>query len=197
VSDLLILRHGPTDWNASKRIQGRTDIPLSAEGRAEVQTWSIPSRFKDFHCLSSPLARTRETAEILGLEPEFDARLLEMAWGQWEGRTLADLREELGPQMAKNEALGMDFSPPGGESPRDTQERLRPLLRALTRPTVAVAHKGVIRALYALATGWDMRDKPETKIKPATAHLFHIDKQGQPVVDCMNIKLVEAPDPCV
>jgi broad specificity phosphatase PhoE len=192
MTDLLMLRHGPTEWNARKRIQGNTDIPLSAEGREEVSSWRIPARFKDFHCLSSPLIRTIETARILGFEPEPVDAIRESSWGQWEGRSLAELRAELGPAMTENEARGLDFCPPGGESPRDTQDRLRPWLHTLSKPTLAVAHKGVIRALYALASGWDMRDKPDIKMKEATAHLFRIDDQGHPVVAAMNISLKEA-----
>jgi probable phosphoglycerate mutase len=54
--------------------------------------------------------------------------------------------------MTQNEAAGLDFRPPGGESPRDVQERLKPYLASLAGPTIAVTHKGVLRALYALAT---------------------------------------------
>ena len=63
------------------------------------------------------------------------------------------------PAMIENEARGLDFRPPGGESPRDVQARLRPFLESLRDPTIAVTHKGVLRALYALATGWTMERK--------------------------------------
>ena len=88
---------------------------------------------------------------------------METDWGVWEGRTLTDLRAELGDLMAAWEARGLDFRAPEGESPREVQDRLRPWLvetAATGQPTGAVAHKGVIRAIYALATGWDMTDKP-------------------------------------
>lgn len=189
MSDVLILRHGPTQWNAIKQVQGLTDIPLSPIGRTEVSKWSVPSEYKNFHCVSSPLCRAVETARILGFEPEVNEQLREMSWGQWEGRKLSELREELGQAMVENEARGLDFQPPGGESPRDTQQRLRPWLRSLVRPTLAVAHKGVIRALYAMASDWDMCSKPKTRMIEPAAHLFGVDGNGQPFVKCMNIKL--------
>lgn len=192
MSELLIMRHGPTDWNARKLIQGSTDIPLSAEGRAEVSSWRIPPRFKDYHCQCSPLKRALETARILGLEPEPVAAIRETSWGQWEGKSLAGLRDELGSAMAENEARGLDFQPPDGESPRDVQDRLRPWLRTLDKATVAVAHKGVIRALYGIASGWDMRDKPQTKMREPAAHLFKVDETGHPFIEQMNIMLKEA-----
>ena len=100
---------------------------------------------------------------------------METDWGVWEGRTLTDLRAELGDLMAAWEARGLDFRAPEGESPRDVQDRLRPwLTETATRshPTGAVAHKGVIRAIYALATGWDMTDKPAHELLDGCAHRF-------------------------
>jgi len=189
MSDLLILRHGPTQWNEQRRIQGRTDIPLSDAGRAVVQGWRVPTDFTDFYCVASPLIRAMETARILGLTPQPINALVEMSWGDWEGRVLDDLRGELGDAMAENEARGLDFCAPGGESPRDTQERLKPWLKSVRTPTVAVAHQGVIRALYALASGWDMRTKPPVKLDKFAGQLFHLDTDGHPTIARLNIDM--------
>ncbi len=112
-----------------------------------------------------------------------------MDWGEWEGRSLSDLRAELGAAMAENEARGLDFRPTGGESPRDVQKRLKPLLAGLTAPTIAVTHKGVLRALYALATGWTMQEKPPEKLRNGCAHLFEVSAEGRPSVAELNIPL--------
>jgi len=189
MSDLLILRHGPTQWNEERRMQGHMNIPLSKAGRAVVKTWRVPDEFTHFDCVSSPLDRAMETARILGLNPHPDAALIEMSWGAWEGRTLDDLRDELSDEMAKNEARGLDFCPPGGESPRDTQNRLKPWLKSLRTSTLAVAHQGVIRALYALASGWDMCAKPPVRLNKFAGHLFHLDAMGQPTIKRLNIDL--------
>src|SRR3546814_14767208 len=112
-----------------------------------------------------------------------ESRLVETDWGAWEGRTLAELRADLGAGMAANEARGLDFRPPGGESPRDVQDRLRPLLAELAdagEDVVAVTHTGVLRALYALASGWAMRGKPATKLAVACAPAFHPAEHGRP-----------------
>lgn len=186
---LLVLRHAPTDWNEAGLIQGRADRPLSEAGRLRVSTWRLPPAAKEVRCVSSPLLRAMQTARLLGLRPEAEPSLIEMDWGEWEGRSLAALRRELGGAMAENEAAGLDFRPPGGESPRDVQARLRPFLLSLTRPTVAVTHKGVLRALYALATGWTMRDNPETRLKDGCAHLFEVGPSGDVAVGELNIPL--------
>jgi probable phosphoglycerate mutase len=134
-----------------------------------------------------------ETAEILGLSAVPDMRLIETDWGDWEGRRLEDLRAELGARMARNEALGLDFRPPGGESPREVLARLRSLLRELSAPTILVTHKGVLRPLYALASGWSMREKPPKKLLDGCAHSFILLPSGELQVDTLNISLRPSP----
>ena len=190
---LALIRHGPTAWNAERRLQGRTDVALSADGRARVAAWSVPEEFREFRWVASPLSRTVETATLLcGNPPPTDAALIEMSFGAWEGRTLADLRAEFGAAMVEWEALGLDFRAPGGESPRDVQDRLRPWLRRLEEPTIAVTHKGVIRAVYALAAGWDMTGEPPDKLRDACIHVFVLAADGWPRIERLNVAL-EAP----
>ena len=196
---LFLLRHGPTSWNAEGRIQGHIDIPLSDEGRAMVQDWVLPEGLGGFVWAVSPLRRARETAEILGArDPETVAALQEMHWGAWEGERLQELRARHGAEMAANEARGLDFRPPGGESPRDVQARVAPWLAALgkrRRPTLAVTHKGVIRAIFALALGWDMTGEPPVKLRRAAAHSFAVAPDGLVTVDRLNQPLDEGPAP--
>ncbi len=135
MTPLLVIRHATTDWNAARLIQGRTDRPLDAAGRAAMKAATLPPGWAGATCLASPLKRAMETARLLGLDPKPEPRLIEMAWGEWEGRRLSELRAELGEAMAENEARGLDFRPPGGESPRDVQARLLPLLKSLSAPT--------------------------------------------------------------
>ena len=186
---LLVLRHGATEWNALGLIQGRTDRPLSETGRAAIRAMRLPSDWQDADCLSSPLMRAMETARLLGLDPQPEPALIEMSWGTWEGKSLAALRAELGDDMVENEDRGLDFRPDGGESPRDVQLRLQPFLTRLRAPTVAVTHKGVLRALYAAATGWAMTDDPPHKLNMSCAHAFEILPGGEPRVEALNLSL--------
>lgn len=195
---LAVIRHAPTEWNAVGRVQGRTDVPLSAAGRAIAVGWSLPADLAGYRAIASPLSRTVETASLLlGRAPPTDARLIEMDWAAWEGRELPDLRAELGDLMVAWEAKGLDFRAPGGESPRDVQGRLAPLLAEIARgaqPTVAVTHKGVIRSLYALATGWDMSGKPPDKLRDGCVHVFALSTEGVPSVDRLNLPLNSGED---
>ncbi len=197
---LALIRHGATVWNAEGRVQGHTDTPLSTEGHAEVAARAaggLNPALSGYYWVSSPLRRARLTATLLcGFAPPCEPRLLEMSWGHWEGRKLAELREELGAEMRANEDRGLDFKPDGGESPREVQTRIRPWLVeiAARRPAVAaVTHKGLIRAVMAWAHDWDMTGKPPVKLDWSRAHIFRIAPDGNPEPAAMNVEIGRAP----
>jgi probable phosphoglycerate mutase len=192
-----LIRHGPTAWNAEGRLQGRADIPLSPEGRAAVTGWRLPPDLTGLPAFTSPLSRARETAAILlpGQHAAVEPRLTEMDYGDWEGTALASLRARLGPALAENEARGLDFTPPGGESPRAVQVRLRPLLAAWAESggtRIAFCHKGVIRAVYAETAGWDMTGKPPHRLAWDAAHGFDLAAGGRPRIADLNRSLTAA-----
>jgi probable phosphoglycerate mutase len=186
---LLVIRHGATDWNRDELIQGRADRLLAPATRERLRATRLPPGWAEARCLASPLVRAMETAQLLGLDPAPEPRLIEMAWGDWEGKRLAEIRGELGPAMAENEARGLDFRPPGGESPREVQDRLKPLLQEIDRPTIFVTHKGVLRALYALAAGWAMKDDPPDKLRDGHAHEFKVAADGTVSIARLNIPI--------
>lgn len=191
------LRHGATDWNAERRMQGRRDVPLSVAGRREVARWRMPATIApDAQWITSPLLRAIETAAMLGCaHPLVEPALTEMDWGAWEGRTHDELREQFGDAFTRNERLGLDFSPPGGERPRDVVMRVTRWLATLDaggEPLVVVTHNGVLRALLAIATGWDMTGKPPVRLQPATLHRFALARgPALAVVEC-NVPLATA-----
>jgi broad specificity phosphatase PhoE len=164
-------------------MQGRADLPLSPEGRAQVLRWRLPDVWDGARWLSSPLRRATETAALLTDGPvDIEPRLIEMDWGAWEGRTLADLRAEMPAAMAANETLGVDFRPEGGESPREVRTRLAALLADLAAEpsdVVCVTHKGVVRAALSLATGWDMTSKPPLRLAEDATLVLHADAAGR------------------
>jgi broad specificity phosphatase PhoE len=196
---LAMLRHGETDWARERRIQGRTDTPLCDAGRAKIRRSILPGEAQGMRVVSSPLARCMETAALLGFEEvACEHRLAEMHWGEWEGRRLEELRSELGEAMRANEARGLDFTPPGGESPRNVLERVGGWLAetaALGQPTLAIAHRGVIRAIFCAASGWDMQGRPPLKLDWNALHVFRLDPAGRPSLYRMNIPLVEVSGP--
>jgi probable phosphoglycerate mutase len=190
VSRLWLLRHGPTPWTETGRIQGHTDLPLSETGRRRVAGWRMPAELAALPVLCSPLARARQTAEVLGLEvARIEPRLAERSWGVWEGERLPDLRARYGAAMSALEARGWDLRPPEGETPRELLARVAPLLAELAgaeRDLLAVTHRGVIRAVWAHAIGWDMTGKPPDKLRDGCVHGFGLAEDGTPTLLHLN-----------
>jgi probable phosphoglycerate mutase len=173
---LYLIRHGETDWNAQKRLQGRKDIPLNALGRQQAAEaglclkWLLgdPSHV-DF--VASPLLRTRETMSILrecmGLPAEdyrHDHRLLEIDFGDWEGLTWAEIEAQHPLLHSAREADPFGFIVPNGENYPMVFERITSALDSLQRDTVVVAHAGVLRAVLALQGGVDTQHIPHIEI---------------------------------
>jgi broad specificity phosphatase PhoE len=159
------VRHGLTDWNVQQRLQGRHDVPLNSEGRTQavacgeilrdllVRDGKAPV---ELGYVSSPLVRARATMEIvratLGLEPTgfpVDARLAEIAFGEWEGLTYADVLQRDKDVVARRESDKWGFLPPGGESYAQLTVRMRAWYETVDRDTVVAAHGGTARALIA------------------------------------------------
>ena len=181
MTSVTLVRHFETKWNRQGRIQGRSDQPLADDVVAEARNRRpVTIGPEPLAWFTSPLRRATETAILLGCsDAAHDSRLSEMDWGRWEGKRLHELRADLGEKMARNEALGLDFRPDGGESPREVSERAKEwLLEVRGRDCAAVTHKGVIRAVLALALDWDMKTKPPVSIDWQCAHVFSISTAG-------------------
>jgi probable phosphoglycerate mutase len=159
------LRHGETDWNVEGRLQGRRDIPLNAKGRTQAAHCGeilrdlfardgVDAGRLDF--ISSPLGRARETMELaragLGLPPQdyrVDEQLTEIGFGEWEGYTIAELRNRDPQRIAAREHDKWRFVAPGGESYEAVSWRMRDWYRGLERDAVVAAHGGTARGLMA------------------------------------------------
>jgi broad specificity phosphatase PhoE len=162
---IYFVRHGETDWNREKRLQGQHDIPLNALGRTQAEHCGALLRdllarngraITDYDYVSSPLGRARETMELMrgamGLEPgayRTDARLMEMSFGRWEGFTYAELQSREAAALAEREHDKWGFVLPGGESYAQLEKRVQVWYEGIERETVASAHGGVCRALMA------------------------------------------------
>ena len=118
----------------------------------------LPRDFVPARAFVSPLSRARQTAALLGIEnPTIDPRLAEHDWGAWEGLTREEILARDGPDALSHS--GLELHPPGGESTRDFVARVTAFLRdaaAGEGDAVCVTHRGVMRAAYAIATGWNM-----------------------------------------
>jgi probable phosphoglycerate mutase len=187
MTPLALVRHADTAWSVQGRIQGRADPPLLKNAQIH-----LPEPCRSMRIVTSPLTRCVQTAALLGApDAPREPRLIEMDWGDWEGESLHALRARLGEEMRENEARGLDFRPPNGETPRAVGERVKPWLEQVALeglPTLAVTHRGVIRAILAVASGWDMRDAPPEKLDWHAVHLFLLDERGRPRVARLNLR---------
>jgi broad specificity phosphatase PhoE len=160
---LYYIRHGETDWNVVGRLQGQSEIPINARGRAQARQSgeilrelltrdAIDPAQLDF--VASPLGRARETMQRVRAEMKLDptayrvdARLSEIAFGEWEGFTMEDIQRRWPAAAAARENDKWNFTPPGAESYATMSLRVRDWYQARARDTVAVAHGGVLRGL--------------------------------------------------
>jgi probable phosphoglycerate mutase len=97
--------------------------------------------------------------------------------------------------MRNNERRGLDFCPPGGESPRLVQARLQPWLCALGQAgenTTAIVHKGIIRCVYALACNWDMRGESPVDLAWDAIHQFELDTDGKLINQYRSVALLKS-----
>ena len=147
---LWLVRHGETEWSAAKRHTGRTDLDLTPTGRAQAAAIGrMLSEERDPYVVCSPLTRARQTAKLAELAVDrIDENLVEWDYGEYEGRTGADIRAE-----RPDWELWTDGAP-GGETPADVAARadrvldgIRPLLP--DRPVVLVAHGHICRMIAA------------------------------------------------
>lgn len=190
---LAILRHGPTLWNAQGRIQGHTDIPLSDEGIAKMQKLLPPPPFGEARVFVSTSRRARQTAEALGLlDATWDARLMEQNWGDWEGLSRAAILARDGEDAFRRAGSeqGGAFRPPGGESTAELHARVSAFLTDVARAerdAIAVAHLGVLRAAYTLATGWDMATPMPPDLDVSKVLVLNLTPDGMPSLHRLNV----------
>ncbi|HET9084258.1 MAG TPA: histidine phosphatase family protein [Candidatus Limnocylindrales bacterium] len=153
---LFLVRHGETEWSRSGRHTGRTDVPLTDVGRRQAE--AIGERLRDRHfalVLTSPSSRAAETARLAGFqdaEPTPD--LMEWDYGEFEGRTTAEIREML-------PGWSIWHGPwPAGETPEQVSERVdRVIARCLAAEgdSLLFAHGHVLRVLAARWLGESAR----------------------------------------
>ena len=160
---IALARHGETDYNALQRFQGRLPVPLNARGREQAHELARVAAQREWAALiCSPLARARETAEIVGAAighvPDQDARFAETDCGDWTDLTFAEVQAADPEGFAAYQRADPTFAFPGGESFAHQQLRVLEGIDAARqgpRPTLIVCHRGSIRLALAALLGDD------------------------------------------
>lgn len=173
---IYFIRHGETSWNAELRYQGQADVPMNETGRAQAKrngealAGLLPGiAAADF--IASPLARARETMEIvrdtLCLDPKLyriDDRLKEAHYGQWQGTLLADLPRLDAEGMQARTRDPFRWRPQDGESYEDLMARAVNWVGTVERDAVVVSHGGVSRVLRGHILGLDPVSVPSLDV---------------------------------
>ncbi len=162
---LLLARHGQTEWHSDNRYVSRTDIGLTETGREQARTLARRAeREKVNLVLSSPLGRALLTAKpaaaACNLEPETDERLRELDFGEWEGRTLAEIREE-DPESVRRFEESAEHGFPGGEPLHEGADRVLKVFACLSRShagetVLVVAHNTLLRLALCRVLGVEL-----------------------------------------
>jgi probable phosphoglycerate mutase len=161
---ICLVRHGETDWNAERRLQGHLDVPLNATGVAQARATAGNLGDERFGALySSDLQRAFQTAgevaRVLKLDIQPDPRLRERRYGLFEGLTYDEARSRYPDDYRRFEERDPAFAfPQGGESLTDFAARIRDALEALAQrhaggQILVVTHGGVLDIAHRLTSG--------------------------------------------
>lgn len=160
-TDLLLLRHGAPELRGT--LLGRTDSAATAEGIARCVRAAGDLAFG--RIVSSPLRRARAAAEAIaaaqGIDVRIDPRWRELDFGEWDGRTVAELTPDHEAALTRFWRDPDLHPPPGGERWSALRARVADAVASLIaerheRPTLVVAHGGSIRAAVSALCGFDV-----------------------------------------
>jgi len=191
---LYLIRHGETDWSLSGQYTGSTDLPLTTNGEAAAR--KVGERLKNVsfaHVLMSPLQRARQTCVLAALKPtpEIEPNLVEWDNGDYEGRTLTEIRE-VQPEWS----LFRDGAP-NGETPAQISERVDHLvahLRTLDGNVALFSHGHLSRVLAARWIGLSVEQAERLLLNTASISILSYahDCSDQPAITLWNSEANES-----
>lgn len=193
MSDLILLRHGQSQWNLENRFTGWVDVPLSPKGEAEARAAGEKLRGRKIDKLyTSVLKRAEdtarlafETAGIANVPQERDAALNERMYGDLQGLNKAEAAKKFGDAQVHQWRRSYDVKPPGGESLADTAARVLPYWEAKILPdlragrnVLVAAHGNSLRALVMHLDGLDHEQVLKLEIPTGAPLLYEIRPDG-------------------
>ncbi|MBN2048186.1 MAG: histidine phosphatase family protein [Anaerolineaceae bacterium] len=182
MTDILLIRHSTTDF-VNNRLAGRIDSPLNELGRRRSQELAVALSTQPIKAVyASPLQRAIQTARPLAdrlrLKVQSDERLLQVNYGDWEGKSFWELEQD--PSWRKFIAQPGSVHIPGGESAEHVQKRGMSCLDEIGERygdddmVVAITHGSVIRFVIASYLGMDVNNANRLKIYPASVSVLRL-----------------------
>ena len=187
---VVLLRHGQTEWSRAGRHTGRSDVPLDEGGRRDARTAGAAVGGVEFtRVLVSPLLRARETAELAGLRGpvELCDDLMEWDYGEYEGRTTAEIRADRPGWTIWNGGVV------GGETLEEVgrrADRVVARLRELEGDVAVVAHGHMLRILATRCCGLEPEVARSMSLLPATISRLGYE-HGTPTITLWNSRCAE------
>ena len=194
MADLILLRHGQSQWNLENRFTGWVDVPLSERGIAEARAAGGKLRGRRIDRLyTSVLQRAIETARLAleeagltGVPTVRDAALNERMYGDLQGKNKDEARRQFGDDQVKLWRRSYDVRPPNGESLADTAARVLPYWDSTIRPdlvagrnVLVAAHGNSLRALAMHLEGLTQQQVLELEIPTGEPILYDIGPDGR------------------
>jgi probable phosphoglycerate mutase len=177
MTELILIRHGETDWNLQHRFQGQIDVPLNARGLAQAARLGERLRSEPLDAIvSSDLQRARQTAapasDLLGLASEPDPGLREQSFGVLEGLALPEILARHPREWDMWRRHDPEYALPGGENVLSFHARVMAAVRALARRfgdrrIAVITHGGALDMIYRTAMGMSLSG-PRTCLIPNT-----------------------------
>jgi len=187
---IILVRHGETEWNTLRRIQGHGDSALSSAGERQMALLAARLATTRLDAVySSDLGRALRTAEAIaephGLKPVTERGLRERAFGRWEGLTLAEAGEDDPAALQMWQRDLEHFRPPGAESSKQMRRRAWEAFQRIAgrhdaARIVLVSHSGPLRQILATALGIPWAESRRLRI--ANASLTTLRVQGDDIV---------------
>lgn len=208
MTEILLIRHGETAWNAIKRLQGHIDVPLNEEGERQAAALGVALLNEPLDAIiSSDLQRAWQTAHeiaaLRGMTVQTDAGLRERCYGAFEGLLYSEIQERYPEAYTAWQSRDIDARFPEGvhkgETLREFSGRvistiMRLVVEGKYRKVALVAHGGVLECAYRAAKGLGFAHKRDFDIFNASVNRFHWDGQALQLVqwgDISHLKTME------
>ena len=211
MTELILIRHGETDWNRELRFQGHIDVPLNAIGHEQARRLAqrlAADRPDVHHLVCSDLVRTRQTAqpslEVLfpqaRIDTLTDSSLREQSFGVVEGMRVDDIKEQHADAWVQWLRFEADYGMPGGETTRQFHTRVMDALRRIAlqhagRTVMVVTHGGVLDMVWRTARGTGLHGPRQSDIPNAGFNRVRVDADTVQVLDWADVRhLADLPE---
>ncbi|MFN7154123.1 MAG: histidine phosphatase family protein [Acidovorax sp.] len=204
MTELILIRHGETDWNRELRFQGHVDVPLNATGHEQARRLAdrlAAEKLVVDHLVCSDLIRTQQTAtpSLQVLFPQLhihtltDARLREQAFGEVDGKRVEDVKLEHADAWAQWLRFEADYGMPGGETTRQFHTRVMDAVRRIAQQyqgqkVMVVTHGGVLDMIWRTARGTGLDGPRQSDIPNAGLNRVRVEGHVVEVLDWADVR---------